>query len=189
MHAWTGKNNGHSCYQVTKNRDLKTSDHFHPAHADGLYTHTPNAVIRQKVSWLMEKAGYLQRTGIRACDSDGVIHEVIEAHIHGSRYALRRAGLAGAVTGRVFVQVEEMTHNWNYYLGATRGLAQVSQSGKALNIDLFNDGSFTVSLRALRNVMYGKDRYAYIMKIPEQTMQQYRVRRVSEDQKQISATA
>jgi hypothetical protein len=49
MYAWTGKNNGHSCYQVTKNRDIKTSDHFHPAHADGLYTHTPNAVIRQKV--------------------------------------------------------------------------------------------------------------------------------------------
>jgi hypothetical protein len=25
------------------------SDHFHPVHADGLYTHTSNAVIRQKV--------------------------------------------------------------------------------------------------------------------------------------------
>ena len=35
--------------RLLKNRDLKTSDHFHPAHADGLYTHTPNAVIRQKV--------------------------------------------------------------------------------------------------------------------------------------------
>ncbi|MCX6681421.1 MAG: hypothetical protein NTY71_00320, partial [Methanoregula sp.] len=66
------------------------------------------------------------------------------------------------------------------------GLAQVSVSGKALNIDLFNDGSFTVSLRALRNVMYGKDRYAFIMKILEQTMQ-LRMRRVSQDQKRISA--
>jgi hypothetical protein len=138
---------------------------------------------------MMEKAGYLQRTGIRALDHDGAIHEVIEIHIHGSRYALRGAGLAGAVTGRVFVQVEELTHNWNYYLGATCGLAQVSVSGQALNIDLFNDGSFTVSLRALRNVIYGKDRYALIMKIPEQTMQQNRMRRVSQDQKRISATA
>ncbi len=106
----------------------------------------------------MEKAGYLQRTGNRAFDSDGNIHEVIELHIHGLRYALRRAGLAGAMTGRVFVQVEEITHNWNYYLGSTSGLAQVSVSGKALNIDLFNDGSFTVSLKTLRNVMYGRER-------------------------------
>jgi hypothetical protein len=136
---------------------------------------------------MMEKAGYLQRIGYRALDSDGVMHEVIEIHIHGSRYALRGAGLAGAITGRVFVQVEELTHNWNYYLGSTCGLAQVSVSGKALNIDLFNDGSFTVSLRALRNVLYGKDRYAFIMKIPEQTMQLHRMRRVSQDQKRISA--
>ena len=136
---------------------------------------------------MMEKAGYLQRTGCRTLDSDGVMHEVIEIHIHGSRYALRVAGLAGAITGRVFVQVEDLTHNWNYYLGSTCGLAQVSVSGKALNIDLFNDGSFTVSLRALRNVMYGKDRYAFIVKIPEQTLQLYRMRRVSQDQKRISA--
>ena len=135
---------------------------------------------------MMEKAGYLQRTGIRALDSDGVMHEVIEIHVQGSRYALRRDGLAGAITGRVFVQVEDLTHNWNYYLGSTCGLAQVSVSGKALNIDLFNDGSFTVSLRALRNVMYGKDRYAFIMKIPEQNIQ-LRMRRVSQDQKRISA--
>ena len=136
---------------------------------------------------MMEKAGYLQRTGCRALDSDGVMHEVIEIHIHGSRYALRVAGLAGAITGRVFVQVEELTQNWNYYLGSTCGLAQVSVSGKALNIDLFNDGSFTVSLKALHNVMYGKDRYAFIVKIPEQTLQLCRMRRVSQDQKRISA--
>ncbi len=136
---------------------------------------------------MMEKAGYLQRTRIRALDSDGVMHEVIEIHIHGSRYALRSAGLSGAITGRVFVQIEELTHNWNYYLGSTRGLAQVSVSGKALNIDLFNEGSFTVSLRALRNVMFGKERYAFIVKIPDQTVQSSRMRRVSQDQMRISA--
>jgi hypothetical protein len=137
---------------------------------------------------MMEKAGYLQRTGIRALDNDRVMHEVIEIHIHGLRYALRRDGLAGAITGRVFVQVEELTHNWNYYLGSTCGLAQISMSGKALNLDLFNEGCFTVSLRALRNVMYGKDRYAFIMKIPEQTIQLHRPRKGSQGQKLISAT-
>jgi len=137
---------------------------------------------------MMERAGYIQRNGCRAFDSDGILKEVIEVHIRGSRYAIRLAGLAGAITGRVFVQVEELTHNWNYYLGSTCGLAQVSVSGKALNINLFNDGSFTVSLGALRTVMYGKDKYAFIMKIPDQSVQVSKLKRLSQDQMQISAT-
>jgi len=136
----------------------------------------------------MEKAGYIQRNGCRAFDSDGILHEVIEVHIQGSRYAIRVAGLAGAITGRVFVQIEELTHNWNYYLGPTCGLAQVSVSGKALNINLFTDRSFTVSLGALRSIMYGKEKYAFIMKIPDQSVQLSKMKRFSQDQMQISAT-
>jgi hypothetical protein len=112
---------------------------------------------------------------------------VIEIHIQGSRYAIRIAGLAAAIAGRVFVQVEELTHNWNYYLGLTCGLAQVSASGKALNINLFNNGSFTVSLGALRSIMYGKDKYAFVMKIPDQSVQLSKMKKLSQDQRQISA--
>jgi len=135
----------------------------------------------------MEKAGYLQRTGYKAFDSEGAKHEIIELHILSIRYAIRRADLAKAVSSRVFVQVEELTHNWNYYLGATSGLGQVSVSGKALNIDIFNEGCFTVSLRALGSVMYGKERSAFIMKIPETPLSQ-KMRRITLDQKRISAT-
>jgi hypothetical protein len=137
---------------------------------------------------MMEKAGYIQRNGCRAFDRDGILVEVIEVHIQGSRYAIRVAGLAGAITGRVYIQVEELTHNWNYFLGSTCGLARVSVSGKALNINLFNDGSFTVSLGALRSIMYGKDKYAFIMKIPDQSVQLSKMKRFSQDQVQISAT-
>jgi hypothetical protein len=137
---------------------------------------------------MMEKAGYIQRNGCRAFDRDGILHEVIEIHIRGSRFAIRVNGLAGAITGRAFVQVEELTHNWQYYLGSTCGLARVSVSGKALNINLFNDGSFTVSLGALRAIMYGKDKYAFIMKIPDQSVQLSKMKRLSQDQMQISAT-
>jgi len=136
---------------------------------------------------MMEKAGYLQWTGYKAFDSEGTMHDIIELHIHSIRYAIRRANLAKAVSSHVFVQVEELTHNWNYYLGATSGLGQVSVSGKALNIDIFNGGSFTVSLHALGNVMYGKERFAFIMKIPEAQLSQ-KMRRVTLDQKRISAT-
>lgn len=136
---------------------------------------------------MMEKAGYLQRTGTRAFDSEGNLHEIAELHILGNRFAIRLTDMARAVSGHVYVQVEDLSHNWNYYLGITRGLAQVSVSGKALNIDLFDAGSFTVSLNALRTVMYGKERTASIVRIPAQTA--FRFRRVEEGQQKISATA
>ncbi|MFA4861605.1 hypothetical protein [Methanoregula sp.] len=134
---------------------------------------------------MMEKAGYLQRTGCSAIDSNGDMNEVIELHILGTRYAIRRSDLIRAVSGRVVVQVEELTRNWNYYLGATRGLAQVSASGKALNVDLFGAGSFTLSLASLRAVMYGKERIARIGKIPETSSQKFH--RVVEGQQKLGA--
>ena len=55
--------------------------------------------------------------------------------------------------------MEALVHEWNYYLGTTCGLAQVSASGKALNIELFEAGNFTVSLLALESVVYGRERH------------------------------
>lgn len=134
----------------------------------------------------MQKAGYLQRTGACALDSYGVSNEVLELHICGSRYAVRRADLIRAVSGRMTIQVDELTRNWEYYLGATCGLAQVSASGKALNIDLFGTGSFTLSLNALRAVIYGRERLAGIVRIPDSSSQ--RLRRVASGQQTIGAT-
>jgi hypothetical protein len=136
-------------------------------------------------SRMMEKAGYLQRTGCRALDTDGHSHEVIELHICGSRYAVRRSDLAKAVSSHTLIQVEELTRNWEYYLGITSGLAQVSVSGKALNIDLFGAGSFTLSLNTLRAVLYGRERLAVIVRIPESPAQ--KLRRVAAGQQTFGA--
>lgn len=133
----------------------------------------------------MEKAGYLQRTGCSAIDSNGDMNEVLELHILGTRYAIRRSDLIRAVSGRVVVQVEDLTRNWNYYLGTTRGLAQVSASGKALNVDLFGSGSFTLSLASLKAVLYGRERLARIVKIPETPTQRFH--RVVEGQQKLGA--
>ncbi|MGA9029541.1 MAG: hypothetical protein WB404_03850, partial [Methanoregula sp.] len=46
--------------------------------------------------------------------------------------------------------------------------AQVSASGKALNLELFEAGNFTVSLLAIRSVIYGRERLATIARIPDQ---------------------
>lgn len=133
----------------------------------------------------MEKAGYLQQTRCRAIDSEGMEHEVVELHVLGNRYAIRKTELLRAVSGRVYVQIEELTRNWDYYLGLTRGLAHVSASGKALNVDLFEAGTFTLSLTTLRAVMYGKERMAVIVRIPESSV--VRIRRVVEGQQKIGA--
>jgi hypothetical protein len=137
---------------------------------------------------MMQKAGYIRWTGCRAIDRDGRLHEVVELHIMGARYAVRLADLAKGMSGRqVVVQVEALVREWNYYLGTTCGLAQVSASGKALNIELFETGSFTVSLSALRSVIYGRERLATIARIPEEPASPvWKERRLS-GQQQISA--
>jgi len=136
----------------------------------------------------MEKAGYVQRTGCSAIDCDGKVHEVIELHILGTRYAVRLADLVRGISGHVCIQVERITREWNNYLGATCGLAQVSVSGKALNIDLFDAGSFTVSLATLRSVIYRKQRLAVIVRIPVQPLQPaWKPHRLADDQQRISA--
>jgi hypothetical protein len=137
---------------------------------------------------MMKKAGYFQKTGGTAYDSDGTPHEFIELHILGQRYAIRSPDLARAIAGRIHVQIESLSYNRNYYLGAVRGLAQVSASGKALNIDLFGVGDFTVSLMSLRAVIYSRHRLAVVVQIPE-TPCQARPRKYSLGQKQISALA
>jgi hypothetical protein len=134
---------------------------------------------------MMEKAGYLQQVRSGAVDSEGRFYDIVELHILGGRYAIRRTELVNAVSGRQYVQVEDLTRNWKDYLGLTRGLAHVSVSGKALNIDLFEAGSFTLSLSTLRAVIYGKERTVPIVRIPESPAA--RVRRAALGQQKISA--
>jgi len=137
---------------------------------------------------VMEKAGYLRYTRFRAFDIAGSPHEVIEMHICGCRYALRCADLAAGIAGRDLVQVESLGHAWGYYLGTPRGLAEVSQSCRALNIDLFNGGRYTVSLRAIRSVLDRKEKYAIIVRIPDcHAANPVRMRRIAKDQQHICA--
>jgi hypothetical protein len=63
----------------------------------------------------------------------------------------------------------------------------VSGSGKALNIELFEAGNFTVSLLALRSVIYGRERHATIARIPEQPVSAVWKDRRLTGQQQISA--
>jgi hypothetical protein len=137
---------------------------------------------------MMQKAGYIQRTGCRAIDRDGSLHEVVELHIMGARYAIRLDDLVKGIAGRqVAVQVDALVREWDYYLGATCGLGHVSVSGKALNIELFEAGNFTISLIALRSVIFGRERTASVARIPEQPVLPAWKARRSDVQQQIGA--
>jgi len=140
------------------------------------------------LSYKMQKAGYAQRAGFRAIDRDGNEHEVLELYVMGSHYAIRLADLVTGISGRGFVQVEALTHEWKYYLGPACGLARKSVSGKGLNIELFDAHTLTISLTALRMVMNGTERYAGIAKIPEQpALPPWKNRRFPTGQQEISA--
>lgn len=136
----------------------------------------------------MQKTGYLRRTGCRAIDREGRVQEVVELHILGIRYAIRFADLARGISGRqVILQIEALNREWDDYLGATCGLAQVSSSGKALNLELFEAGTFTLSLATLRATLFGREKQVPIARIPERPSSPvWRERRLS-GQQQISA--
>jgi hypothetical protein len=55
-----------------------------------------------------------------------------------------------------------------------------------MNVELFNAGSFTISLSTLRAILFGKDRTAPIARIPDQSGPRFR--RVALGQQTIGAT-
>ena len=66
---------------------------------------------------MMEKAGYLQRTGCRALDSDGRFHEVIDLHICGARYAVRRSDLERRSPAAPWYRLRNLPATGNITLG------------------------------------------------------------------------
>ncbi len=102
----------------------------------------------------------------------------------------RLEDLVRALSTHGAVMIEELSREWKSFLGVPCGLAQVSVSGKGLNIELFNVGLYTTSLFALRWVIESKERYAAIVKIPEQpVMPAWKDRRISPEQQRLSAFA
>ena len=60
--------------------------------------------------------------------------EMLEVRIHGATLAIRFGSRRDAL--RRNSHVERIGRNWMDYIGGLAGLAQISKSGKAINIDL-----------------------------------------------------
>lgn len=115
---------------------------------------------------MMNKAGYIQLNSRPVLDEDGVPRDIIELHLYGTRLGIRVRELREALHAGISVRVEKIRWNWMAYTGGIVGSAQVSKSGKALNIELRNGERFTLSLDALSDVLGCRQRYASIAALP-----------------------
>lgn len=113
----------------------------------------------------MQRAGYLTRDGKKVLDSDGIPCEILELTIFGARLCMLIDEVKRSIQRGTPAAVVRIKQNWMEYLGGKAGNAQVSRSGKALNIELVNGDQFTLSLDSLIEVTNYRERYARIMEL------------------------
>jgi hypothetical protein len=114
----------------------------------------------------MDNVGYILMDGSRVLDGEGNEEEVLSLSIRGMRFGVRASDMEDLLGAGTQARVERLRRNWRYYLGGVEGVAELSRSGKAVNIELFEREMYTVSLRALRSVLSGESRYAMVAEVP-----------------------
>jgi hypothetical protein len=114
----------------------------------------------------MENVGYILMDRSKVLDGDGNEEEVLSLHIRGRRFGIRAPEVAALLGGGDPARVENIRRNWRSYLDGVEGVAELSRSGKAVNIELSASEWYTVSLRALRAVLSGESRYAMVAGVP-----------------------
>jgi hypothetical protein len=114
----------------------------------------------------MKQAGYIQLNRRPVLGEDGAPLDILELHICRTRLCIRIHEIRTAVSKGTSARVEKLKWNWMAYTGGIVGCAQVSKSGKALNIDLYNGERFTLSLDALNAVISCRVRYASVAALP-----------------------
>ena len=114
----------------------------------------------------MENVGYILMDKSRVLDEDGNEKEILSLSIRGRRFGIRASELASLLDGGDPARVERLKRNWRFYLDGVEGVADLSRSGKAVNIGLSASEFYTVSLRALRSVFSGESRFAMVAGVP-----------------------
>jgi len=114
----------------------------------------------------MKQAGYIQLNRRPVLGEDGAPLDILELHICRTQLCIRMQELRAAVSTGSTARVEKLKWNWMAYTGGIAGHAQVSKSGKALNIDLTNGERFTLALDALQAVISCRERYATVAALP-----------------------
>ena len=114
----------------------------------------------------MENVGYILMHRLKVLDGEGNEEEVLSLNIRGMRFGIRTYEIKDLLNGEAQARVERLRRNWRNYLDGVEGIAELSRSGKAANIELSTSERYTISLRALRSVLSGESRYAMVAEVP-----------------------
>jgi hypothetical protein len=122
---------------------------------------------------MLDKAGYMQKAKSVTIDEYGLPIEVIELVIDGRRFGIHIDELLNAIRGTVSARTFKLRINWKQYVSETAGLAYLSQSRKAVNIELMDGNRYTVSLISLKSLLNRRSSYAPVAKLPISSIPRY----------------
>lgn len=115
---------------------------------------------------MMTRIGFVQKGRESAADSRGKFWDILEFTISGRKYAVRMRDIRTALQGKSFARVEGLERHWGLHLTGISGLAWLSGSGRAFNIELNEGERYTVPLVLLRAVIHWRKRSAPVVAIP-----------------------
>jgi len=122
---------------------------------------------------MLEKAGYMRKAKAVTIDEEGLPTEIIELVIDGKRFGIVLEDLKHAIRGKISARTFQLRINWKQYVSTTAGLAYLSYSGKALNIELMDGNRYTVSLDSLKSLMCRRSSYAPVARLPMSSTMRY----------------
>jgi hypothetical protein len=115
---------------------------------------------------MLEKAGYMQKAKTITIDEEGFPTEIIELVLDGKRFGIGMDDLKRAIRGKISARTFQLRMNWKQYVSSTVGLAYLSYSGKAMNIELIDGNRYTVSLDSLKSLLCKRSSYAPVARLP-----------------------
>ncbi|MDD4127749.1 MAG: hypothetical protein PHV39_08710 [Methanomicrobium sp.] len=113
----------------------------------------------------MIRAGYIQKTGYPAMDSEGSKHQILEICVSKKTYAIMVTDLRRTLYTGENGNVWYIKQNWGRHIAAKAGDISLSHSKKAVNITLENGKRYTVSAGAIRNILSGYCSYSSVSEI------------------------
>ncbi|PWR74987.1 hypothetical protein ACKUB1_16635 [Methanospirillum stamsii] len=122
---------------------------------------------------MLEKAGYMQKAKTVTIDEEGLPTEIIELILDGKRFGIVLEELKKAIRGKNSARTFRLRINWKQYISTTTGLAYLSGSGKALNIELMDGNRYTVSLDSLKSLLIRRSLYAPVARLPMSSSLKY----------------
>lgn len=113
----------------------------------------------------MIRAGYIQKTGYPAKDSDGNMQQILEICISKKIYAVLVRDIRRTLYTDNACSIWHIKQNWGRHLSAKAGEVSLSRSKIAVNLTLNDGRRYTISSGAIKNILSGGCSYASVSEI------------------------